>query len=122
MGVKESLQTQCKVFCRGENMSSITSSECQNEPEIPWQAGLGCIATCAFLVIGVGIFSAVYSVVVGFDPSACSPPPPMYADGTMSFVRSDLVYNHTVTYTCNAGFSMHGPRVRICSKEGLWMP
>ena len=23
---------------------------------------------------------------------------------------------------CNAGFSMHGPATRICSKEGLWMP
>ena len=110
------------------------------------QAGLGCIATCAFLVIGVGIFSAVYSVVVGFgayhhhppsrhhhhychsspsllslifttvvkhyhychsspspstlstDPSACSPPPPMYADGTMSFVRFQFRTNKTETF------------------------
>ena len=30
------------------------------------QAGLGCIVSCALLVISVGIFSAVYSSVVGF--------------------------------------------------------
>ena len=30
------------------------------------QAGLGCIVSCALLVISIGIFSAVYSSVVGF--------------------------------------------------------
>ena len=30
------------------------------------QAGLGCIVSCALIVISVGIFSAVYSSVVGF--------------------------------------------------------
>ena len=38
----------------------------EKPPGIPWEYGVGCIGTCVFLVIGVGVFSATYSKTVGF--------------------------------------------------------
>jgi hypothetical protein len=107
---------------QSNHQKTMPVPEPEEKGRIPWQVGLGIIATGITIVWGVAIFSAVYSKVVGFgegaalqctalvrglqcklmdssEASTCPPAPPIYANGAMLVKRNHtLAYNHKVHY------------------------